>query len=207
MGFAMERKIVFATNNVHKLREVRSMAEGVVKILSLEDIGCREEIPETADTIAGNALMKARYVASGYGVECFADDTGLEVEALGGAPGVHTARFAQMENRSNEAHDTEANMRLLLEKLQGETNRRARFVTAIAFVGSDGSEKVVEGICEGKIAEERSGMNGFGYDPVFIPDATSPLTFAELDESEKNKVSHRGKAAKKFMEFLLSSKP
>lgn len=188
-------KLVFVTNNPHKLEEIRNMAGDRFDILSLSDINCYEEIPETADTIAGNALMKARYVAEKYGVDCFADDTGLEVKALGGAPGVHTARYA-----SAAGHDTLSNMQLLLHNLEGATDRSARFVTNIALI-RDGEETLFEGICSGTILEIMQGDKGFGYDPVFRPDGFEK-TFAEMDNSQKNAVSHRGKATRKLIDYL-----
>lgn len=193
----MERKkLVFATNNQHKLREIREIAGDKIEILSLADIGCAEDIPEKAPTIAGNAVMKAEYVSGRYGVDCFADDTGLEVDALGGAPGVHTARYA-----SAEGHDTLKNMELLLQNLQGQKNRKAQFVTVIALV-ENGSVKIFEGICPGEITTEQEGTNGFGYDPVFRP-LKSSKTFACMTDAEKNKVSHRGKATRALIDYLM----
>jgi non-canonical purine NTP pyrophosphatase (RdgB/HAM1 family) len=185
---------VFATNNGHKLAEVRSMAPEGVEIASLKDTGCTEELPETADTLEGNALQKARYVRGRYGCDCFADDTGLEVEALGNAPGVHSARYAGPD------HDSAANVRKLLAALEGEANRRARFRTVIALV-REGKEYVFEGIVEGTITEEERGGGGFGYDPVFVPDGYG-RTFAELGNEIKNRISHRAMAVRKLMEFL-----
>lgn len=190
-----KRKIVFATNNPNKLREIREIIGSRLDIVSLSDIGCHEDIPETADTIAGNALQKARYVSEKYGVDCFADDTGLEVEALGGAPGVHTARYA-----SASGHDSEANMQLLLKNLENVDNRRARFVTYIALI-VDGNEHIVEGECKGQITHSRSGDGGFGYDPVFRPEGFD-ITFAQMSADDKNLVSHRGKATRKLIEAL-----
>lgn len=187
--------LVFVTNNPHKLEEIRHIAGDKFKILSLNDIDCHEEIPETADTIAGNALMKARYVADKYGVDCFADDTGLEVAALGGAPGVHTARYALANG-----HDTMGNMQLLLHNIEGAADRSARFVTCIALI-KDGKETLFEGICSGTILEKMQGEGGFGYDPVFRPDGFD-LTFAEMENAQKNAVSHRGKATRKLIEYL-----
>lgn len=198
------KKIVFATNNLHKLKEIKAIIGDRVDVLSLNDIGCVDEIPETADTIAGNALMKARYIVEKYGIDCFADDTGLEVEALDGRPGVHTARFASEMLNCECDHDAEANMKVLLNELKNTNNRGARFVTYIAYITAEGVEKTFEGICPGKIAEEKSGDNGFGYDPIFIPDETGgKLTFAQLDECEKNAVSHRGKATTKFIDYIV----
>lgn len=190
----MNRRIVFATNNVHKLQEIRAMIPEGIKLLSLADIGCHADIPETADTLEGNALIKARYVAEHYGMDCFADDTGLEVETLGGAPGVHTARYA------GEAHDTEANIDKLLAELADKDNRKARFRTAIAFIVQQ-EEHLFEGILEGEIAPVRRGTEGFGYDPVFIPEGTGK-TFAELGPDIKNRISHRALAVNQLIEYI-----
>lgn len=190
----MNRRIVFATNNVHKLQEIRAMIPEGIKLLSLADIGCHADIPETADTLEGNALIKARYVAEHYGMDCFADDTGLEVETLGGAPGVHTARYA------GEAHDTEANIDKLLAELADKDNRKARFRTAIAFIIHQ-EEHLFEGILEGEIAPVRRGTDGFGYDPVFIPEGTDK-TFAELGPDIKNRISHRALAVNQLIEYI-----
>lgn len=190
----MNRRIVFATNNVHKLQEIRAMIPEGIKLLSLADIGCHADIPETADTLEGNALIKARYVAEHYGMDCFADDTGLEVETLGGAPGVHTARYA------GEAHDTEANIDKLLAELADKDNRKARFRTAIAFIVQQ-EEHLFEGILEGEIAPVRRGTDGFGYDPVFIPEGTGK-TFAELGPDIKNRISHRALAVNQLIEYI-----
>lgn len=188
------KKIVFATNNAHKLSEVRAIAGPDFEILSLSEIGCHDDIPETADSLEGNALIKARWVHDRYGFDCFADDTGLMVDALGGAPGVYSARYA------GEGHDSEANMALLLENLQGHADRKAHFSTVIALC-LDGEEHIFEGRVDGTIACERSGANGFGYDPIFIPDETG-VSFAEMDASEKNAISHRGRAVRKIFSFL-----
>ena len=190
----MNRRIVFATNNVHKLQEIRAMIPEGIKLLSLADIGCHADIPETADTLEGNALIKARYVAEHYGMDCFADDTGLEVETLGGAPGVHTARYA------GEAHDTEANIDKLLAELADKDNRKARCRTAIAFIVQQ-EEHLFEGILEGEIAPVRRGTDGFGYDPVFIPEGTGK-TFAELGSDIKNRISHRALAVNQLIEYI-----
>lgn len=190
----MNRRIVFATNNVHKLQEIRAMIPEGIKLLSLADIGCHADIPEIADTLEGNALIKARYVAEHYGMDCFADDTGLEVETLGGAPGVHTARYA------GEAHDTEANIDKLLAELADKDNRKARFRTAIAFIVQQ-EEHLFEGILEGEIAPVRRGTDGFGYDPVFIPEGTGK-TFAELGPDIKNRISHRALAVNQLIEYI-----
>jgi len=190
--------LVFATNNAHKAREIEQILGDGFRISTLKDIGCLEEIEETEPTLEGNALLKARYVKSRYGHDCFSEDTGLEVEALDGAPGVHTARFA------GEGRDPEANIALLLSKLKGNPNRRARFRTVIALV-SDGREVLLEGVCQGRIALEKCGASGFGYDPVFIPDGYEN-TFAELGESVKNRISHRALATEK-LRLLLASTP
>ena len=190
----MNRKYVFATNNAHKLREIKAMLPQSIEILSLEEINCHVEIPETADTLEGNARIKARYVYEHYGLDCFADDTGLDVEALNGAPGVHTARYA------GDNHDTEANIDKLLAELNGEINRKAKFRTVIALI-EKGEEHLFEGVLEGEIAEKRCGDDGFGYDPVFIPQETGK-TFAELGPDTKNKISHRALAVAKLVDFI-----
>lgn len=189
------KKLVFVTNNPHKLEEIRNIAGNKFHIYSLRDIDCNEEIPETADTIRENALMKARYVAEKYGVDCFADDTGLEVKALGGAPGVHTARYA-----SAEGHDTLGNMQLLLHNLENADDRSARFVTWIALI-KDGKTVTFEGVCNGTILDYQAGEGGFGYDPVFRPTGFD-RTFAQMTADEKNAVSHRGKATRKLIDYL-----
>ncbi len=192
----MKQQLVFATNNSHKLQEVADILGNKVELLSLKAIGCNDDIPETADTIEGNALIKARYIYSKYGKDCFADDTGLEVEALGGAPGVYSARYA------GEGHDSEANMKKLLNNLNGEKNRKARFRTVVALI-INGKEFLFEGIVEGNIIENRRGDKGFGYDPIFMPDGYEK-TFAELGEEVKNKISHRSRAVNKLCKFLSS---
>lgn len=189
------KKLVFATNNMHKLSEVRAMLGDRVELLSLADIGCDADIPETADTLEGNALIKARYVYDRYGLDCFADDTGLEVDALGGAPGVHTARYAD-----EAGHDPEANMRKLLAALEGQTNRKARFRTVIALI-QGGTENLFDGIVEGEITPEKRGLDGFGYDPVFAPVETGK-TFAELGVDVKNRISHRARAVQALCQHL-----
>ncbi|WP_289758258.1 non-canonical purine NTP diphosphatase [uncultured Duncaniella sp.] len=186
--------IVFATNNSHKLEEIRRIIGGKFRILSLKEIGCEDDIPETADTLEGNAIMKARYVKQHYGYDCFADDTGLMVNALDGAPGVYSARYA------GPGHDSVANMSLLLKNLQGITNRRARFVTVIALI-LNGVETTFEGQVEGRILTEPHGADGFGYDPVFQPDE-SDMSFAEMSADAKNAISHRGRATEKLMAYL-----
>lgn len=194
-----ERKLIFVTNNPHKLEEIRKIVGERIKIYSLKDINCFEEIPETADTIRDNAIMKAQYVAGKYGVDCFADDTGLEVSALGGAPGVHTARYA-----SAEGHDTIGNMQLLLQNLEGETDRSAQFVTHIALI-IKGEIQTFEGVCKGTILTQMQGSEGFGYDPIFQPEGFEE-TFAEMSSEQKNAVSHRGKATRKLIEYLKDLK-
>lgn len=190
-------QIVFATNNAHKLSEIRAILGRQMDILSLADIGCHDDIPETADTLEGNALIKARWVKERYGFDCFADDTGLEVEALGGGPGVHTARYAYPDR-----HDPVANTRKLLAELHDKDNRAARFRTVIALIqGTD--EHLFEGIVEGHITTEERGTEGFGYDPVFAPEGREK-TFAELGVEAKNNISHRARAVRKLADFLLA---
>ncbi len=180
------KEIVFATNNSHKLEEARAILAGRFRVRSLAEIGCHDDIPETADTLEGNALIKARWVKERYGYDCFADDTGLMVDALGGAPGVYSARYAGPEC------DAVANMRLLLDNMEGKTDRRARFVTVIALI-LDGEERMFRGSVEGRIADAPSGTAGFGYDPVFVADE-SGMAFAEMTSEAKNAISHRGRA-------------
>ncbi len=191
-----------ATNNAHKLEEVRQILGEAFTVKSLSDIGCHEDIPETADTLEGNALQKARYIHEHYGVDCFADDTGLEVDALGKAPGVFTARFGAM-NGYGESHDADANIRCLLDKLKSAETRKARFRTVIALV-QNGQEYLFEGIVEGTILQERVGEGGFGYDPVFAPTEANGLAFAQMSAEAKNAISHRGRATKKLAEFLMA---
>ncbi len=193
----MSNPLVFATNNVHKLNELRAIAGDGLSILSLSDIGCTDDIPETGATLAENAMQKARWVSRRYGCDCFADDTGLEVDALGGEPGVHSARYAP-----GPGHDSAANMRLLLERLDGKTERSARFRTVIALI-AEGEEHLFEGVVEGEILAAAAGDGGFGYDPVFRP-AGWNKTFAEATAEEKNAVSHRGRATRKLIQFLKS---
>ena len=187
-------KIVFATNNAHKLDEVRQVVGNSFDIVSLRECGITEDIPEDAPTLEGNALAKARYVYSRTGLNCFADDTGLEVDALGGEPGVRSARYA------TDGHDDEANKRLLLERMQGVENRAAQFRTAVALI-LDGKEYLFEGIVRGDIATEEHGEGGFGYDPLFFPEG-GEKTFAEMSAEAKNEISHRGRAVRKLAEFL-----
>ena len=189
-------RIVFATNNKNKLAEIREMLAGSgIEVLSLADIGCHDDIPETADTLEGNALQKARYIHEKYQMNCFADDTGLEVTALGGAPGVYSARYA-----GGKGHDSEANMAKLLAELEGKADRTARFRTVVALITDDG-EKLFDGIVTGCITEERRGGEGFGYDPIFRPDGYDN-TFAELGHEVKNKISHRARAVAKLVDNL-----
>ena len=190
------KQLVFATNNAHKLDEVRKILGEKFNVLSLKKIGCNDDIAETAETFDGNALIKARYIRDKYGYDCFADDSGLEIDALGGAPGVYSARYA------GEAHDSEKNMAKVLEQLQGIENRAARFRTVIALT-LDGKEHLFEGEIAGRIIEERRGAGGFGYDPIFIPDGET-RTFAEMDDAQKNGISHRARAVKKLVAFLES---
>jgi len=192
------RKLVFATNNEHKLCEAREIMQGDIEIVSLSEIGCHDEIPETADTLEGNALIKARWVAGKYGCPCFADDTGLFVDALDGAPGVMTARFA-----GNHC-SPEDNIRLLLSEMEGKTNRKAEFRTVVAY-SSPEREFTVEGVVAGEIPGERRGEGGFGYDPVFVASETG-LSFAEMGQDGKNKISHRGRAIRRMLELLKEEK-
>ncbi|PRY89970.1 non-canonical purine NTP diphosphatase [Mongoliibacter ruber] len=187
-------KICFATNNLKKIEEVKSALGPEFTIVSLSEIGCHEELPETGDTLEHNAFQKARHVFDHYGVDCFADDTGLEVDALDGAPGVYSGRFA------GEPRSDERNIDLLLSKLKGQQNRNARFKTVIALIQS-GKESSFAGIAEGEILHERTGKGGFGYDPIFRPNGFGK-TFAELSLEEKNEISHRGKAVKELVRFL-----
>jgi XTP/dITP diphosphohydrolase len=191
-------KICFATNNSKKIEEVKAALGSDFEIVSLQDIGCVDELPETGDTLDYNAFEKARYVKENFGTDCFADDTGLEVEALGGAPGVYSGRFA------GEPRSDERNVELLLKKMQGISNRKAKFRTVIALI-LDGKEYSFEGIAKGEILEKRVGFGGFGYDPVFRPTGFSE-TFAELTLTEKNEISHRGKAVRALISFLSNRK-
>lgn len=189
-------KIVFATNNAHKLGEVQAVLGNGFELLTPLDCGVTEEIPEEQSTLEGNASQKSHYLHARTGRDCFADDTGLEVEALGGAPGVRSARYA------SDGHDFAANNRLLLRNLEGKENRRARFRTVISLL-LDGEEHLFEGIVEGRIVERETGHEGFGYDPLFVPDGHSK-TFAEMTAEEKNAVSHRGRAVRKLADYLHS---
>ena len=189
------KKIVFATNNQHKLSEIRQILGDRVEVLSLKDINCDVDIPETGTTLEANALQKAQYIYDHYQMDVFADDSGLEVDALGGAPGVYSARYA-----GGEGHDSEANMAKLLHELGENNNRRARFRTVIALI-IQGQVHEFEGIVNGEITRERRGGEGFGYDPIFQPEGYDK-TFAELGAEVKNQISHRAKATKKLVEFL-----
>ena len=187
-------KILFATNNAHKLAEVRAVLGDDFTLVTPRDCGVTEEVPETQPTLEGNAAQKARYLYERTGCDCFADDTGLEVEVLGGAPGVHSARYA------TDGHDFAANNRLLLRNLEGAANRRARFRTVICLI-LGGEEHFFEGIVEGRIAERESGTEGFGYDPLFVPDG-SDRSFARMSAEEKNALSHRGRAVRRRADYL-----
>jgi XTP/dITP diphosphohydrolase len=188
------KKLTFATNNSHKLQEVSQILAGVMQVGSLSDIACTDDIPETGDTLEDNALQKARYVYEKFGVDCFADDTGLEVESLNGEPGVYSARYA------GESKSDTANMQKLLQNLQGISNRKARFRTVIALI-LEGKEYIFAGEIRGNITETRSGTNGFGYDPIFQPEGFD-RTFAELTSEEKNSISHRARATEQMLLFL-----
>ena len=188
------KKFVFATNNAHKLKEVAAIVGHQIELLSLEDIGCHDDIPETSDTLEGNALQKAKYVYERYHIDCFADDTGLEVEALDGAPGVYSARYA------GEGHNSEENVRKLLHELEGKDNRKARFRTVFALI-INGKEHLFEGIVKGEIIATKRGTSGFGYDPVFVPEGFTQ-TFAEMSDAQKNKISHRAIGVNKLCKFL-----
>lgn len=193
-------KIVFATNNQHKLGEIRQILGNRVEVLSLKDIGCDVDIPETGTTLEENALQKAQYIYDNYHIDVFADDTGLEVDALNGAPGVYSARYASMEN-SSASHDSEANMVRLLKELGDNNNRRARFRTVIALI-QQGKVHEFEGIVNGNIISERRGGEGFGYDPIFQPEGYDQ-TFAEMGAETKNQISHRARATQKLADYLL----
>lgn len=190
----MKNTIIFATNNAHKVEEVQAVLGDAFHLRTLAECGITEEIPETADTLEGNALQKARFVHECTGADCFADDTGLEVDALCGAPGVHSARYA------TDGHDFAANNRLLLHNLEGVGDRRAHFRTVIALI-LDGREYLFEGRVDGHIAEVEAGCGGFGYDPLFVPEGFE-RSFAEMSAEQKNAISHRGRAVRKLVEFL-----
>lgn len=190
----MKHELIIATNNLHKLTEIQSLIVDTFILKSLQEIGCTEDIPETAPTLEGNALLKAQYIFDKFGKNCFADDTGLEIEALDGRPGVFSARYATDE------HDFEANIDKVLGELTNLENRKARFRTVIALI-FNGSVHYFEGIVNGEIIKERKGIKGFGYDPVFLPDGYKQ-TFAEMPLAEKNKISHRARAVTKLVDFL-----
>lgn len=191
----MKKKLVFATNNAHKLKEIRAILGNSIEILSLADIHCHADIPETADTLEGNARQKSRYVYEHYGLDCFADDTGLEVESLGGAPGVYSARYAD-----GQGHDSQANMNKLLKEMEEKNNRKAQFRTIISLI-EKGKERQFEGIVKGQITKEKRGESGFGYDPIFQPDGYD-TTFAELGSDIKNRISHRARAVAALCDYL-----
>ena len=191
----MKKRLVFATNNAHKLEEIRAILGNSIEILSLADIHCHADIPETADTLEGNARQKSRYVYEHYGLDCFADDTGLEVESLGGAPGVHSARYAD-----GQGHDSQANMNKLLKEMEEKNDRKAQFRTIISFI-EKGEERQFEGIVKGQITREKRGESGFGYDPIFQPDGYE-TTFAELGSDIKNRISHRARAVAALCDYL-----
>lgn len=186
--------LVFATNNAHKAREIGQILGPGFDVKTLKDIGCHEDIPETADTLEGNARLKAQFVKDRFGFDCFSEDTGLEVTALGGVPGVHTARYAGEQKNPND------NMALLLQNLADQPDRRGQFRTVICLI-FNGKEHLFEGICPGQIAREKRGTAGFGYDPVFVPDGFE-TTFAEMGDAVKNQISHRAKATQKLLDFL-----
>ena len=189
-------QLVFVTNNLNKLKEVQSLLPKSIELLSLTDIGCNENIPETQNTIEGNAIQKAEYVKTRYGYDCFADDTGLEVTALKGAPGVYSARYAGSQRNSED------NIRKLLHELANQENRKAQFKTVIALI-LNGKLEVFEGICKGEVIRTKRGEKGFGYDPIFKPNGYDK-TFAEMDLATKNSISHRGKAIHQLVSFLIS---
>ena len=191
----MKQKIVFATNNTHKLEEVASILGESYEVMSLREIGCHDDIPETADTFAGNAIQKARYIKEHYGYDCFADDSGREVDALGGAPGVFSARYS--------GGGSEANMEKLLHNLTEKNERGAQFRTVIALLVGEETH-LFEGIVRGTIIHERRGEGGFGYDPIFVPEGYD-LTFAQLGSEVKNRISHRAKAVEKLAEYLCNN--
>ena len=191
-------RIIFATANPGKLREASEVLRTDYEVVPPASMGITEDIPETGSSLQENSLQKARYLFERTGLPCFADDTGLEVDALGGAPGLYSARYA------GPAHDSQANMTKLLAELENEKSRRARFRTVVTLILSDGEPRFFEGVCEGSIATERHGAGGFGYDPVFLPDAYPGRTLAEVSEEEKNAVSHRGRAIRAMADWLKS---
>ena len=188
-------KVIFATQNANKVKEIQVLLDQSIQLQSLLDLNYTEELEETQETLQGNALQKARFVFKKFGLPCFADDTGLEVEALNGEPGVYSARYGGEEKKADE------NIDLLQKKLKGISNKASQFRTVIAYIDNEGKEHLFEGVCKGKIIEERRGEKGFGYDPVFIPEGYSN-TFAEMDLKVKSEISHRGRAVKKLVEFL-----
>ena len=191
----MKKRLIFATNNAHKLEKIRAILCNSIEILSLADIHCHADIPETADTLEGNARQKSRYVYEHYGLDCFADDTGLEVESLGGAPGVYSARYAD-----GQGHDSQANMNKLLKEMEEKNDRKAQFRTIISLI-EKGEERQFEGIVKGQITREKRGESGFGYDPIFQPDGYE-TTFAELGSDIKNRISHRARAVAALCDYL-----
>lgn len=197
------RRIVFATNNAHKLSEIRGILGSEFEIISLAQLGCNEDIPETADTLEGNALQKAQYIFDNYHVDCFADDTGLEVDALNGAPGIYSARYGMM-NGYGTSHDADANTACLLDNLKDKDSRKCQFRTSIALI-LNGEAHLFDGIVKGEIINEKRGNEGFGYDPVFVPEGYNE-TFAELGADIKNTISHRARASQKLAEFLKAIK-
>lgn len=192
-------RLCFASNNEHKLNEIQKAIGGDIQLVSLNQIGCYEELPETRDTLEGNSLQKAEYVFSHFHIPCFADDTGLEVEVLQGAPGVYSARYAGAQRNSDD------NIALLLKNLNGVSNRKAQFRTIITLLGIEPEPLFFEGIIRGEIIPERRGSGGFGYDPVFVPEGFS-RTFAEMTLEEKNQLSHRALAVKKLVDYFAASK-
>ena len=188
------KNLVFATSNPNKIKEANDLLPADLEVKGLKDIGCTEDVPETSPTIQGNALQKARYVFENYKVNCFSEDTGLEIDALNGEPGVYTARYA------GEARDKEANMAKAIANLEGKSNRGAQFRTVIALI-IDGEEHTFEGIARGTIAMQKQGTEGFGYDPIFIPEGFD-RSFAQMTQAEKNEISHRGQAVRKLVKFL-----
>lgn len=187
-------KLIFATQNQNKVKELQALMPNFIELHSLKDIGCEDDIPETAKTLEGNASQKSKYVVDKFQVNCFSDDTGLEVDALGGAPGVYSARYAGPQKNSED------NMDLLLKNLEGESNRKARFRTVISLILNE-KEFMFDGIVEGHISESKMGEKGFGYDPIFIPDGFTK-SFAQMSANEKNAISHRGRAVEKLIQFL-----
>lgn len=197
MNNLKSKKLIFATSNPYKIKEVKAMLGDDFNIGGLNDIDCNEDIPETQPTIEGNALQKARYVVEHYGVNCFSEDTGLEIESLDMEPGVYSARYAGPQRNSED------NMNLVMEKLKNHNNRNARFKTVIALI-IDGKEYTFEGIVNGKIAHQKTGTDGFGYDPIFLPEGKT-ISFAEMNKEEKNQISHRGRAVRKLIEWLQNN--